>query len=119
MSKKRMDKKTSNEKIDNEMSDEPQQQITVDEPALTVHRVLYDQYKHILLDKNDKWVVNCPKTDFFKEGKYKIITSAMCMEYYQDSHFFTIKGLDEDAKNSFVAIKIPLNKKDVFLCKIQ
>lgn len=79
-------------------------------------QVIYDTLKHILTNsssENGEWKLTYEEGPVLNWRNYRIIHSDSMMEYYKDSHFFTIKGMEikqdkSKTTETMVGIKIPL-----------
>ena len=86
---------------------------------MAVKSIIFESIKHILDDKSTEegdWVVKYNKGPISEWRSFRVVKADVMMEHYTDSHFFTIKGI-EDMMENFVAIKIHLLGDDPKLMK--
>ena len=77
---------------------------------MTVKSIIYEAFKRIFDENSSEdgdWIVKYNEGPIAKWRKFRVIKADVMMEYYRDSHFFTVKGIEVDTDN-YVAIKIPL-----------
>jgi hypothetical protein len=79
---------------------------------MTVKSVIYEKLKHILDENSSEegdWIVKHNEGPVSKWRKFRVLKADFLMEYYRDSHFFTVKGVEDGTTDKYVAIRIPLN----------
>lgn len=81
---------------------------------MTVKSIIYEKLKPILDENSSEdgdWFVKYNEGPISKWRKFRVVKADFMMEYYRDSHFFTVKGVEEGTEKN-VAIKVPLNAQN-------